>query len=106
MNLEKAFNVREGATRKDDHLPHRLMNEVLPPPSGKGDDRSAAVAGRPDAVKEQINSRAHLDRMLDEYYELHGWDKATGFQRCKTLGDLDLGDVAAELDRMGKLAKD
>jgi aldehyde:ferredoxin oxidoreductase len=44
--------------------------------------------------------------MLDEYYELHGWEKTTGLPRCKTLGDLDLGDVAAELDRMGKLAKD
>jgi aldehyde:ferredoxin oxidoreductase len=106
MNLEKAFNVREGATRKDDHLPYRLMNEVLAPPSGKGDDRSAPAAGRPDPVEEQINSRPYLDRMLDEYYELHGWDKATGLPRCKTLGDLDLGDVAAELDRMGKLAKD
>jgi len=106
MNLEKAFNVREGATRKDDHLPYRLMNEILAPPSGKGDDRSTAAAGRPDPVKEQINSRAYLDRMLDEYYELHGWEKTTGLQRCKTLGDLDLGDVAAELDRMGKLAKD
>jgi aldehyde:ferredoxin oxidoreductase len=106
MNLEKAFNVREGATRKDDHLPHRLMNEVLAPPSGKGEDRPAATAGHPDPVKEQINSQAYLDRMLDEYYELHGWDKATGLPRCKTLGDLDLGDVAAELDRMGKLAKD
>jgi aldehyde:ferredoxin oxidoreductase len=106
MNLEKAFNVREGATRKDDHLPYRLMNEILAPPSAKGDERSAAAAGRPDAVKEQIDSQAYLDRMLDEYYELHGWDKNTGLQRCKTLGDLDLGDVAAELDRMGKLAKE
>ena len=106
MNLEKAFNVREGATRKDDHLPYRLMNEILAPPSAKGDERSAAAAGRPDAVKEQIDSQAYLDRMLDEYYELHGWDKTTGLQRCKTLGDLGLGDVAAELDRMGKLAKE
>jgi len=106
MNLEKAFNVREGATRRDDHLPYRLMNEVLAPPSAKGEDRSAGTAGRPDAVKEQIDSQAYLDRMLDEYYELHGWDKTTGLQRCKTLGDLGLGDVAAELDRMGKLAKE
>jgi aldehyde:ferredoxin oxidoreductase len=106
MNLEKAFNVREGATRKDDHLPYRLMNEILAPPSAKGDDRSTAAPDRPVPVKESINSRAYLDRMLDEYYELHGWDKATGLQRRKTLAALGLEDVAAELDRAGKLAKD
>ena len=106
VNLEKAFNVREGATREHDCLPHRLMNEVLPQTSAKDDDRSKAAPDRPSPVKESINSRAYLDRMLDEYYELHGWEKTTGLQRCKTLGDLDLGDVAAELDRMGKLAKD
>jgi aldehyde:ferredoxin oxidoreductase len=43
--------------------------------------------------------------MLDEYYDLHGWDKTSGLPRRETLGDLDLGDVAAELDRMGRLAK-
>jgi aldehyde:ferredoxin oxidoreductase len=106
VNLEKAFNVREGATREHDCLPHRLMNEVLPQTSAKDDDRSKAAPDRPSPVKESINSRAYLDRMLDEYYELHGWEKTTGLPRCKTLGDLDLGDVAAELDRMGKLAKD
>jgi aldehyde:ferredoxin oxidoreductase len=105
INLEKAFNVREGATREQDCLPHRLMNEVLPQTSAKDDDRSKAAPDRPSPVKESINSRAYLDRMLDEYYELHGWEKTTGLPRCKTLGDLDLGDVAAELDQMGKLAK-
>jgi len=106
MNLEKAFNAREGATRKDDHLPHRLMNEVLAQISAKGDDRSKAAPGRPVPVKESINSRAYLDCMLDEYYELHGWDKTTGLQLRKTLAALGLEDVAAELDRAGKLAKD
>ena len=28
VTLEKCFNVREGATREDDTLPHRLMHEV------------------------------------------------------------------------------
>ena len=65
-----------------------------------------AAPSRPDEVKEQINSRAYLDRMLDEYYELHGWDKATGLPRRRGLAALGLEDVAAELDRAGKLAKD
>jgi aldehyde:ferredoxin oxidoreductase len=106
MNLEKAFNVREGATRQDDRLPERLMNEVLAQASAKDDDRSKAGPDRPEPIKESINSRAYLDRMLDEYYELHGWDKTTGLQRRKTLAALGLEDVAAELERGGKLAEE
>ncbi|MGE5252383.1 MAG: aldehyde ferredoxin oxidoreductase C-terminal domain-containing protein, partial [Planctomycetaceae bacterium] len=105
MNLEKAFNVREGATRQDDRLPERLMKEVLAQASAKGDDRSKAGPDRPEEVKESINSRIYLDCMLDEYYDLHGWDKTTGLPRRATLADLDLADVAAELDRMDRLAK-
>ncbi len=106
VNLERAFNAREGAGRKEDRLPDRLMKEVLPPVSAKADSRSPEVPGRPEAVKEQINSREYLDRMLDEYYELHGWDKATGLPRRKILAELGLEDVAAELERAGKLARD
>ncbi len=106
MNLERAFNVREGASRKDDRLPYRLMNEALPPASTKGEDRSIAAPGRPAPVKEQINSQTYLDRMLDEYYDLHGWDRKTGLQRRKTLVALGLEDLASELDRDGKLVED
>lgn len=85
LTLEKCFNVREGATRADDRLPWRLMHEESP-------DREGA-----------INSPAELDGMLDEYYELHGWDTASSWPRRETLEALDLGDVADELDRLGKL---
>jgi aldehyde:ferredoxin oxidoreductase len=85
LTLEKCFNVREGATRTDDRLPWRLMHEESP-------DREGAV-----------NSPAELDGMLEEYYKLHGWDAATSWPRRETLEALDLGDVADELDRLGKL---
>jgi len=78
-NLQRAFNAREGFTRKDDRLPHRLM-EPLP----NGPDKGSAV---------------HLDRMLDEYYELRGWDKATGWPTPEKLRSLGLGDVARDLEK-------
>lgn len=106
INLEKAFNVREGATRQNDHLPYRLMNEVLPQTETQEASRSKVPAGRPSPVREQINSQEYLDHMLDEYYELHGWDKATGVPRRKTLVDLGLEDVALELDPESRGAKD
>jgi aldehyde:ferredoxin oxidoreductase len=85
VTLEKCFNVREGATRKDDRLPYRLMTE-------ESADREGA-----------INSAEELDRMLDEYYSLHGWDKKTSWPTEATLTNLGLTEVAAELRRLGKL---
>jgi aldehyde:ferredoxin oxidoreductase len=102
VNLERAFNAREGAGRKDDRLPDRLMKEVLPPVSAKADGRSPTVPERPEAVKEQINSREYLDRMLDEYYEARGWDKSTGRPTRARLEKLGLKDVADALDRLPK----
>lgn len=87
VTLEKCFNVRQGATRADDHLPWRVMNEINP-------DRP-----EPDA----INSQAELDVMLDDYYDLHGWDRATSWPTRATLEAVGLVDVGGELERRGKL---
>jgi len=57
ITLERKFNVREGFSRKDDTLPPRLLNEPLPEGMAEG----KKVEG--------------LDIMLDEYYQIRGWDK-------------------------------
>lgn len=54
----RVFNIREGLTRKDDSLPLRLLEEPQPTGPAKG----------------QLFGQAGLDRMLDEYYALRGWD--------------------------------
>jgi aldehyde:ferredoxin oxidoreductase len=89
VTLEKAFNVREGATRKDDTLAWRFMNEPI---------RSGPRRGMTTPQKE-------LDLMLDEYYELHGWDRATGWPKKETLESLGLEKVAEELARFGKIPR-
>lgn len=81
VTLEKCFNVREGADRKLDDLPWRLMNE----PAASG------------PAKGMMNSRQELDSMLDKYYELHEWDVKTSWPYKETLEKLDLGDVAKKL---------
>ncbi|GAB4537519.1 MAG: aldehyde ferredoxin oxidoreductase family protein [Anaerolineae bacterium] len=85
ITLEKCFNVREGATRADDRLPWRLMHEENP-------DREGA-----------INSPEEMNRMLDEYYALHGWDLKTSWPTRQTLESLSLSHVADELARLGRL---
>jgi len=34
-----------------------------------------------------------FEKMLDEYYELRGWDKTTGLIKKETLKELDLPEV-------------
>lgn len=85
LTLEKAFNVREGATREDDRLPWRFMHEENP-------DRPGSM-----------NSPEELNGMLDEYYALHGWDSATSWPTRETLEALDLKFVADELEQLDKL---
>jgi aldehyde:ferredoxin oxidoreductase len=58
-NVARLFNGREGFSRKDDTFPKRLMTEPI---------KAGASAG-------QLISQADLDTMLDEYYEVRGWDK-------------------------------
>jgi aldehyde:ferredoxin oxidoreductase len=41
--------------------------------------------------------------MLDDYYDLHGWDRKTSFPIRKTLIDLGLEYVADDLEKIGKL---
>jgi hypothetical protein len=44
--------------------------------------------------------------MLDEYYDLWGWDKNSGLQKRRELERLGLGNLADRLAQNGKLAED
>jgi aldehyde:ferredoxin oxidoreductase len=59
-NIERLFNIREGASRTDDTLPERFFKE--PTPLGL------------EAVRGRVIDRNKFEHMLDEYYEIHGWD--------------------------------
>jgi aldehyde:ferredoxin oxidoreductase len=77
--LERCFNVREGYNRKHDVLPWRLMNEESTDHKG-------------------INSKDKLDKMLNEYYRLHGWNIKTGIPTAGVLEELGLEWVIQEKD--------
>jgi len=87
-NLEKAFNtLHVGFTREDD-LPHRRFFED---PIQSGPHKGKKL----DLIK--------YNSMLDNFYELHGWDKETGLQTRDLLENLDLKDVADKLSQAGRL---
>ena len=87
-NLCKAFNVREGFTKEDDTLPSRFGNPL-----------------RESVSQGQSLSRRTLSRMLNEYYRCRGWSTETGVPTRKKLEELDLKDVADELQRLNKLVE-
>jgi len=73
LNIERLFNIREGFGKRDDTLPKRFLSEPMPDGPGKGET-------------------VELPQMLDEYYELMGWDKE-GKPTAKKLGELGLLSV-------------
>ena len=72
-NLERLFNLRAGFTRKDDTLPPRLLKEPIKTGPSKGE------------IEE-------LDKMLDDYYRVRGWDK-DGVPTKEKLEELGLSEL-------------
>jgi aldehyde:ferredoxin oxidoreductase len=82
-NLCRCFNVREGTTRKDDYLPPRFTEEPLPDGPSKG----------------QRITNEELQKMLDNYYELRGWNKNTGIPKREKLIELGLEHAAKAIEK-------
>ncbi|MHA1627026.1 MAG: aldehyde ferredoxin oxidoreductase family protein [Candidatus Asgardarchaeia archaeon] len=72
LTLARMFNVREGVSRKDDKLPGRF-----------------GVAFKRGASKDQRLTGEDIERMLDIYYEVRGWNK-NGIPTPETLRKLGL----------------
>ena len=86
--LERMFNYREaGFTRKDDRIPERCIREPL-------------KYGLP-AIKGAHIDREKFNKLLDEYYELHSWDKE-GLPLPETLKRLQLDKEPSHLIREKK----
>ncbi|MDI9644344.1 MAG: aldehyde ferredoxin oxidoreductase family protein [Candidatus Verstraetearchaeota archaeon] len=83
LDLERAFNVRTGIRRKDDTLPRRFLEEPIPEGPSQG----------------MYTDEPTLNRMLDEFYALKGWDPGTGIPTRQKLVRIGLEDVADRLEQ-------
>jgi aldehyde:ferredoxin oxidoreductase len=79
-NLAKCFNVRHGASRKDDYPPPRAFEEEMPD----------------DVVKGARITREEYDEALDGYYEVRGWTRE-GIPTKRKLRELGLDAEAEEV---------
>ncbi len=75
--LERAFNVRQGISRKHDRFPQKPDLKITP----EGEKE----------LKEH-------EKMLTEYYKVHGYDLETGIPTRECLEQLDLKYIADELE--------
>jgi len=75
--LMRLYISRQGLTRKDDHWPERFYSEPLPDGPAKG----------------LVVSRAEIDSVLDEYFDLRGWHRSTGQVTDETISRLGLAET-------------
>jgi len=78
--IKKAFNIREGWTRADDHLPYRWQHDPM---------KEGPSAGH-------VVTEEELEYMKDLYYEAKGWTKE-GLIPKEKLVALGMDDVAEEI---------
>ena len=78
--IKKAFNIREGWTRADDHLPYRWHHEPLEEGASKG----------------SVVTEEELEFLKDCYYKAKGWT-AQGLIPKQKLIELGMDDVAVAI---------
>lgn len=78
--LTRAFNVREGFRRKDDTLPIRIFNDGI---------ETGPIKGRK-------MDKGDLEKMLDDYYEIWGWDEE-GVPTLETFKKYGLEEIGKKL---------
>ena len=86
VQVEKAFNAREGFSKKDDRLPWRLTNEPAVEGPGKGKVACLDYHG-----------------MLDEYYEYRGLS-TNGLPTKDRLYEVGLHEIADDLMKNRKIS--
>ncbi len=98
FNLQRAIHVREGHKgRRSDMIPEAFFTTPL---KGNAMNPKAQAPGKDGEITSRVGvvvDRAEFERMKDEYYELRGWDVASGLQTRKKLEELDLPEVAQAL---------
>jgi aldehyde:ferredoxin oxidoreductase len=80
VNLEKAFNARQGVRRTQDRLPDRFLTEPLHTGTAPGEGQM--IRG--------------MEQFLNEYYNLRGWN-AEGIPSPEKLTQLGLKDAARDM---------
>jgi aldehyde:ferredoxin oxidoreductase len=100
FNLQRAILLRQGwGGREGDRLLDYLHKEPL---QYLRFNRECRVPGRNGEVasrKGKVIERDEFEKMKSEYYTLRGWDAESGLQTRARLKELQLEDVADDLEK-------
>jgi len=106
FNLQRAILLREGHKgREDDTLPESDFTVPLKSETGNPEGLLPGKEGEVISRKGAIVDRKEFEKVKDEYYQLRGWDMKTGLQRKMKLEELELHDIAQELETRKLLVK-
>jgi len=104
FNLQRAILAREGRKgRESDTLPETDYTVPLKPEWGNPEGLVPGHGGEVTSRKGAVVDREKFEKVKDEYYQLRGWDVETGLQTRTKLEELELHDIAEELEARGLL---
>jgi len=102
FNLQRAILLREGHRgRAYDRLPEACFSVPLESERLNPDCLMPGKNGEVISRKGAVFDRDKFEHMLDEFYDLRGWDRETGLQKKNKLEELGLGRVARDLEAQG-----
>jgi len=112
FNLQRAIQGREGRVgRNDDTLDEFNFTEGIEVEEGFFGlfNPEFMLPGTEDKLtsrKGMVVERDKFEKMMDEYYNLRGWDVETGLQKKQKLGTLSLSEIIPELEEGNLLSPD
>ena len=105
LNLQRAILAREGHRgRSDDRLPDEWHTSPLETHVADPDCLAPGKNGEPISRLGAVVDKQEFERMKDEYYQLRGWDVATGRQTKKNLEETELDDIIDDLEHRELIA--
>jgi aldehyde:ferredoxin oxidoreductase len=95
-NLRRAVNIKfENRTREMDRYHESFYDVEWDDPQDSGGEKRLVV------WKAYVD-KEKFEALKDRYYDIAGWDVKTGWPTRKKLEELDLKDVADELEAAAK----
>jgi aldehyde:ferredoxin oxidoreductase len=99
-NLQRAVLLRQGwGGRQGDRLMDYLHEEPLQEVFFNPDCLVPGKNGEVESRKGARIERTDFEKLKSEYYRLRGWEVKSGLPTRNKLRDLELGDVAADLEQ-------